>query len=130
MSSPAPVLVPVIVTLTTTTTPLPAGNAPQQSVSVTVTDSAGTVYPAVVLTGAETPTPWSYAATYASGPASGACTALDTSGNPIDSPVDLSFVVTPAALPQTFQAPSGLSAVAAATNTATAQVHRASSLKA
>lgn len=128
MSTPAPVLVSGIATLAVTTQPLPAGSAPQASVSVVVTDSAGTIYPAVVLTGAEQPLAWSYAATFASGAATAVATALDTSGNPIGSPASLSFTVTPA-VPTTFSAPSGFAFTAAATSSATAAIHQATSVK-
>lgn len=129
MSTPNPVLVSGLATLSVSTQPLPSSNAAQASISVVVTDAAGTVYPAVSLTGAETPVPWSYSATFASGPATAVATALDTSGNAIGSPVSLSFTVTPAAVPQTFSAPVGLGFVAAATSPATAAVHQAASLK-
>jgi hypothetical protein len=129
MSSPTPVLVSGILTLSVTPTPLPASNAPQASNSVVVTDSGGTVYPAVVLTGAETPTPWSYSATYASGAATAVVTPFDTSGNQIGTPATLPFTVTPAVAPQTFNAPSGVSFVAAATSSATAALHKAASVK-
>lgn len=129
MSSTSPVLVSGIATLSVSTQPLPSGNAPQASVSVVVTDSGGTTYPAVVLTGAESPTPWSYAATLASGQANAVATALDTSGNTIGSPANLPFNVTPAAVPQTFSAGSGFGFVAAASTPATAALHRAASIK-
>lgn len=130
MSSPSPVLVPGIVTLSVTPgVALPAGNAPQASISVIVTDSAATVYPAVVLTGAETPTPWSYSATYASGAATAIATALDTSGAPIGTPASYTFEVVAAAPPATFTAPAGIAFTAAATSPATAAVHRATSVK-
>jgi hypothetical protein len=129
MSSTSPVLVSGIATLAVTTQPLPAGNAPQASVSVVVTDSAGTVYAPVPLTGAESPTPWAYAATFASGAATAVATPVDTSGNPIGSPATLSFTVTPAVAPQTFSAGTGFGFVAAATSPATAALHKAASVK-
>ena len=129
MSSPAPVLVPGIVTLSVTPESLPAGSAPQASNSVVVTDAAGTVYPAVTLTGAESPTPWSYAATFASGQASAVVTPTDTSGNPIGSPASLSFTVAAAVPPQTFESPTGIGFVPAATNAATAALHQQSRLR-
>lgn len=129
MSTPAPVFVSGIATLSVVTTPLPSNNAPQASVSVVVTDSAGTTYPAVLLTGAETPTSWAYAATFASGAATAVATALDMAGNPIGTPVTLSFTVTPAVVPQTFSAPAGFGFVAAATSPATAAIHKAASVK-
>jgi hypothetical protein len=127
MSSPSPVLVSGVATLATTTTQLPAGNAPQASVTVVVTDSANTTYPVVTLNGSESP-PWSYAATFASGSATAVATAIDTSGNPIGSPVTLSFTVTPV-VPQTFQAPSGFTFTAASASAAAAAVHRNASVK-
>lgn len=127
MSSPSPVLVSGVATLATTTTPLPSGNAPQASVTVTITDSAGTTYPAVSLNGSETP-PWSYAATFASGAASAVATAVDTAGATIGTPATLSFTVTPV-VPQTFQAPSGFAFTAASASAAAAAVHRNASVK-
>lgn len=129
MSTPSPVFVAGIATLSVTSQPLPSSNAPQASVSVAVTDSAGNSYPAVVLTGAETPTPWSFSATYASGSATAIATALDTSGAPIGTPGSYSFTVQAAAPPSTFNAPSGFTFVPAATNSATAAIHAAASLK-
>lgn len=129
MSTPAPVLVSGIATLSVATQPLPSGNAPQASISVVVTDSAGTVFPPVVLTGAETPTPWAYTATFASGQAAAVATALDTSGATIGTPASFTFNVAAAVPPATFSAPAGFGFVAAATNPATAAVHKASSLK-
>jgi hypothetical protein len=124
MATPAPVLVPGIVTVAPITTPLPATNAAQASLSCIVTDSAGTVYPAVLLTGAETP-PYSFSATYASGQASMVQTALDTTGATIGSPGTFTFAVVAAAPPATFEAPGPVSFVAAATSPATAAVHAA-----
>jgi hypothetical protein len=129
MSTPSPLLVPGIATLSVTPTPLPAGNAAQASVSVVVTDSAGTVYPPVVLTGAESPTPWSYSATFASGSATAVAVALDTSGNTIGTPATLGFTVTAATPPQTFENPTGFGFTAAATSSATAALHQQSRLR-
>jgi hypothetical protein len=129
MSSTNPVLVTGLATLSVTALPLPSGNAAQANVSVTVTDSAGTVYAPVPLTGAELPVAWQYAATFASGAATAVCTATDTSGNPIGAPATLSFTVTPAVAPQTFSSPTGFGFVAAATSPATAALHKAASLK-
>jgi hypothetical protein len=129
MSTPNPVLVSGIATLSVTPQPLPSSNAAQASISVVVTDSAATVYAPVVLTGAETPTAWSYTATFASGQATAVATALDTAGNPIGAPNTISFAVTPAVTPQTFSAPTGFGFVAAATSPATAAIHQAASVK-
>jgi hypothetical protein len=107
--------VPGIATLSVTPgTPLPAGNAAQASNSVVVTDSAGTVYPAVVLTGTEQPTAWAYAATFASGAATAVVTALDINGADIGSPATYQFTVTPIGVPTTFTAPAGFGFVATA----------------
>lgn len=130
MSTSDPVFVAGIATLSVTSQPLPTSSGPQASISVVVTDSAGNTYPAVVLTGAETPTPWSYSATYASGAATAVATALDTSGNAIGTPGSYSFTVQAAAPPSTFNAPSGFTFVPAATNSATAANHAAASVKA
>lgn len=130
MSTPDPVFVAGIATLSVTSQPLPTSNAAQASISVVVADSAGNTYPAVVLTGAETPTPWSYSATYASGPATAVATALDTSGATIGTPGSYSFTVQAAPPASTFNAPSGFAFVPAATNSATAAIHAAASVKA
>lgn len=130
MSSTSPVLVAGIATLSVTTgVALPSGNAPQASISVIVTDSAGTAYPPVILTGAESPTPWAYSATFASGSATAVASALDTSGSVIGTAASYSFTVTAAAVPQTFTAPAGFGFVAAATSPATAALHKAATLK-
>lgn len=130
MSTPTPVLVPGIATLSVTPgQQLPASNAAQASISVVVTDSAGTVYPAVILTGAETPTPWSYSATFASGSATAVATALDINGVTIGTPGSYTFNVAAAVPPATFTAPAGFGFVAAATSPATAAVHKAASVK-
>ena len=131
MSTPAPVLVAGTVTLSVTPgQPLPAANAAQKSITVVTTDGAGTVYPAVTLTGAETPVPWSFSATYASGDATAVLTALDINGAAIGTPVTSSFTVTAPPPPATFTAPVGISFTAAATNVTTAAVHAAASVKA
>lgn len=110
-------LVAVIATLAVTSESLPASNAAQASNSVVVTDSAGTVYPAVVLTGAES-TPWSWAASYAPGLATGVATALDALGAPIGAPVTSQFVVPTTPVTETYEAPSGISAVLATSSAA------------
>jgi hypothetical protein len=123
MSTPAPVTVTGVATLAVSSQPLPSSNAAQASNSVVVTDSAGTVYPAVVLTGAES-TPWSWAATYASGSATAVVTALDVNGATIGTVLSTSFNVV-AVVAATFEAPSGITFVANATSPATAAVHAA-----
>jgi hypothetical protein len=121
MSTPAPVLVTGVGTLAVTTQPLPSTNASQASISLVVTDAAGTVYPAVVLTGAESP-PWSWAATYASGQATAAETDLDTNGATIATAGPWSFMVTPV-VAATFEQGAGVTFVASTTSAAVAAQH-------
>jgi hypothetical protein len=107
------VLVPGIATLIVTPgVPLPSSNAAQASISIVVTDSASTVYPAVVLTGTETPTAWSFTATYAAGAATAVATALDTAGATIGTPASYPFTVTAKASAGTFNAPASFGFVA------------------
>lgn len=117
------VLVPGVATLTVSSQPLPSSNVSQASNSVVVTDAAGTVYPAVVLTGAES-TPWSWSATYAAGTANAVVTPLDVNGATIGTPVPVSFGVV-AVVPATFEAPSGIGFVAASSSAAAAAKHAA-----
>jgi hypothetical protein len=124
VSTPAPVLVSGVGTLAVTSAPLPSSNAAQASNSVVVTDSAGTLYPAVVLTGAETPVAWSWAATYASGTANAVVTALDTSGATIGTPLTTTFSVV-AVIAATFEQPTSIGFVANTTSAAVAAVHAA-----
>ena len=121
MSTPSPVLVSGVATLSVTTQPLPSANAMQASNSVVVTDAAGTVYPAVVLTGAES-TPWSWAATYAAGNATAVVTALDINGATIGTPLSTTFGVV-AIVPATFSAPSGIAFTANTASAAAAAIH-------
>ena len=108
-------LVSGIATLTVATgTPLPPGNAAQASISVVVTDAASTVYPAVVLTGAEQPTAWAFGATYAAGAGTAVATALDVNGATIGTPASYSFTVTGSGEATTFTAPAGFGFVATA----------------
>src|SRR5271170_4024933 len=113
------VLVAGVATLAVASAPLPSGNAPQASNSVVVTDAGGTVYPAVVLTGAEA-TPWSWAATYAQGQAAALVQALDTAGNPIGAAIALTFGVVAVAPPATFEQAQSISFVASATSASVA----------
>src|SRR5580658_9361890 len=118
MGTPTPVLANVINTLAVSTQPLPSSNAAQASNSVVVTDAAGTVYPAVVLTGAES-TPWSWAATYATGTAGAVVTPLDINGATIGTAITTSFSVAAPVVP-TFEAPTGITFVASATSASVA----------
>lgn len=110
------VLVAGVATLAVAAQPLPAGAAAQGSISLVVTDAAGTVYPAVVLTGAEDP-PYSWAATYAEGEASAAETDLDINGAQIAVAGPWAFNVA-AAAPTTFEQGTGVSFVANTTSAA------------
>jgi len=101
---------------------LPASNATQASISVVVTDSANTVYPAVVLTGAEQPTAWGGTATYAAGAATAVATALDINGATIGTPASYPFTVTPSGVATTYTAPAGFSFVATAPVAATPSI--------
>jgi hypothetical protein len=123
MSTLAPVLVSGVGTLSVTSAPLPSSNSAQASNSVVVTDSAGTVYPAVVLTGAET-TPWSWAATYASGTANAVVTALDTTGATIGTPLTTTFSVV-AVIAATFEQPTSIAFSANTASAAIAAIHSA-----
>ena len=100
-------LVNAIFDLEVTPTALPSGNAAQASNSVVVTDANGTVYPAVVLTGAES-TPWNWAATVAEGAGTAVVTALDANAKPIGTPLTTSFVVPNQVAPATYEAPTGI----------------------
>src|SRR5580658_10367794 len=115
MGTPTPVLANVINTLAVSTQPLPSSNAAQASNSVVVTDSAGTAYPAVVLTGAES-TPWSWAATYAPGSASAVVTALDVNGATIGTPETTTFTVPTPIPPATFEQPGAITSVLASSS--------------
>jgi hypothetical protein len=87
---------------------MPATNAPgADTISLVVTDAAGTVYPQVVLTGNETP-PYSWPATYAAGQASAAETDLDSSGAVIATPGPWLFSVQAAVSPGTFEQGTGV----------------------
>lgn len=123
MSTPAPVLVPGVGSLNVAMQPLPSSNAAQASISLVVTDAAGTVFPPVVLTGAENP-PWSWAATYASGQASAAETDMDVNGATIATAGPWLFAVTPV-VAATFEQGTGISFVANTASAAAAARHSA-----
>jgi hypothetical protein len=88
MSTPIPVLVPMLVTVSVAPNTLPD---PSVGITVVVTDSTGVAQPAVTLTGAETPTPWSYIANVAPGAGAGVAQAIDASGAPVAPSVTQSF---------------------------------------
>jgi len=110
-------LVQVILALAVTSEPMPPTSAAQASNSVVVTDAAGTVYPAVVLTGAEA-TPWNWAATLAVGAANGVATPLDINGQVIGAAVQCPFVVPTPVPVASYEAPTGISVTLAASSAA------------
>jgi hypothetical protein len=124
MSTPAPVIVAGFITIAPVSTPLPAGANPQASLSCTVTDAAGTAYPAVLLNGSESP-PWSFAGSWASGVASILEQALDASGTAIGASATVQVTIAAAAPPATFEAPGPATFTPAAASAATAAVHAA-----
>jgi hypothetical protein len=114
-------LVPGIATLSVTTgVALPSQNGAQASISVVVTDAAGTVYQPVLLYGTETPTPYAYPATFAAGAATAVASALDVNGAVIGTPASYPFTVTSAASATTFTAPAGFGFVATGASAAAA----------
>jgi hypothetical protein len=117
-------LIQGVATLAVASQPLPAGAAAQASISLVVTDAAGTTYPPVVLTGSESP-PWSWAATYAAGTASAAETDLDGTGKTIATAGPWSFSVAAGAAGGTFIQGTGVSFVAASSSAAAAAAHAA-----
>ncbi len=98
MSTP---LVTVTVTLTKVTANLPAANAAFKNTSVVVTDSTGVAQPAVLLTGAETPTPWTFTASVAPGAGTVVATDLDVNGLAIGTPVSQAFTEAGSTFPST-----------------------------
>jgi len=87
----ASVLIPVIVALTKgAVIPTPSGAA-FASTSVVVTDSTGVAQAAVLLNGAETPTPWAFSTSVAPGIGSVTATDLDINGAVLGTPVTQGF---------------------------------------
>src|SRR5277367_2741043 len=97
MSTP---MVTITVALTKTTANLPSTNAAFANTSCVVTDSTGVAQPAVLLTGVETPTPWAFTASVATGAGTVVATDMDVNGLAIGSPVTQTF--TEAGSPPTF----------------------------
>jgi hypothetical protein len=84
-------LVPVIVAIAVgPSTPTPTGQ-PFASTTVVVTDSTGQPQAPVVLTGVETPTPWAFSTSVASGNGTVVATALDANGATLGTPITQSF---------------------------------------
>jgi hypothetical protein len=120
MSTP---LVPVIVAIQIgPSTPTPTGAA-FASTSVVVTDSTGVAQAAVLLTGVETPTPWAFSTSVASGAGTVVATALDVNGATIAGPISQAF--TEAGTPAAFFPPTGITVTpVTATVAAAASVRR------
>jgi hypothetical protein len=77
-----------------------------KSTSVVVTDSTGIAQPAVLLTGIETPTPWSFTASVAVGAGTAVATDMDVNGATLGTPVTQGF--TEAGSPATFLPTTGI----------------------
>jgi len=119
MSTP---LVPVIVAVTKgASIPTPTG-AQFASTSVLVTDSTGVAQASVLLTGAETPTPWAFSTSVAPGAGSVTATDLDINGATLGTPVTQSF--TEAGSPASFLPSTGITVTPV-----TAQVAAAASVR-
>jgi hypothetical protein len=119
MSTP---LVPVIVAVTKgASIPTPTG-AQFASTSIVVTDSTGTPQTAVLLTGAETPTPWAFSTSVAPGAGTVTATDLDINGATLGTPVTQTF--TEAGSPASFLPSTGITVTPV-----TAQVAAAASVR-
>lgn len=96
----------IVVTVTKATQPLAAGTV-FGATSITVTDNAGNVLPAVSVNGTESP-PWqaSFTGTEGSGEASAVIQDLDSNGGDIGAPITLTETGT-GGQPATFQASTG-----------------------
>lgn len=96
----------IVVTVTKTQQNLPAGIV-FAATSIAVTDNSGAKLDAVAVNGTESP-PWTAEFTGAEGPneAFAVVQDLDTSGNPIGSPITITETGT-GGQPQTFQASTG-----------------------
>jgi hypothetical protein len=99
-------LVAVIVAIAVgPSTPTPTGAA-FASTSVVVTDSSGVAQSPVLLTGAETPTPWAFTTSVAPGLGTVVATALDVNGVTLGTPITQSF--TELGSPPNFLPPTGI----------------------
>lgn len=107
-------LVQVVVALSKVTANLPSTNATFAGTSVVVTDSTGTPQNAVVLTGTETPTPWSFTTSVATGAGTVVATDLDANGVAIGAPVTQAFTEAGTPPPATFMQTSGITVTPAA----------------
>lgn len=106
-------LIAVIVALTKGAPIATPSGAAFASTSVVVTDSSGVAQPAVLLTGAETPTPWAFPTSVNPGSGTVVATDLDVNGVTLGTPVSQSF--TEAGSPPTFLPTTGITVTPTAT---------------
>jgi hypothetical protein len=99
-----------LVNVTITLTKGPAVNTPSgaafKNTSVVVTDSTGVAQTPVLLTGAETPTPWSFTTNVAPGNGNVVATDMDVNGVALGLPISQAF--TEAGSPPTFLPSTGI----------------------
>lgn len=99
-----------LVNVTITLTKGPAVNTPSgaafKNTSVVVTDSTGVAQAPVLLTGAETPTPWAFTTSVAPGAGTVVATDLDINGATLGAPISQAF--TEAGSPPTFLPSTGI----------------------
>ena len=103
MSTP---LVNVTVTLTKGPSVVTPSGAAFKNTSVVVTDSTGVAQAPVLLTGAETPTPWAFTTSVAPGAGTVVATDLDINGATLGTPISQAF--TEAGSPPTFLPSTGI----------------------
>jgi hypothetical protein len=103
MSTP---LVQVTVALTKGPAIATQTGAAFKNTSVVVTDSTGVAQAPVLLTGAETPTPWAFATSVAPGAGTVVATDLDINGATLGTPISQAF--TEAGSPPTFLPSTGI----------------------
>jgi hypothetical protein len=97
-------LIPVVVALTKGASIPTQTGAAFASTSVVVTDSTGVAQAPVLLTGAETPTPWAFSTSVAVGAGTVVATDLDVNGATLGTPISATFTekgTPPAFLPTT-----------------------------
>jgi hypothetical protein len=117
-------LVPVIVAIAKGTSISTPTGAAFKNTSVVVTDSTGAPQTAVLLTGAETPTPWAFSTSVAPGAGSVVSTDFDINGATLGTPITQAF--TEAGTPPAFLPTTGITVTpVTATVAAAASVRRA-----
>jgi hypothetical protein len=116
-------LVNVLVALTkgaSINTPTGAASA---GTSVVITDSTGAAQAPVVLTGAETPTPWAFTTNVAVGAGTVVTTDVDVNGATLGTPITQTF--SEAGTPPTFSPTTAISVTPTASTAAVAAVRAA-----